>query len=249
MDIHLAWSVFASAYSSTNQVEDSTMVTIADAQGMVLYSAVVEIAPATANTTCLAGGGPPSNGQIVGPIQSSGAYPVDIVFNSWIEIDLGCHATGNAAPATCSSGNQASVTSTATIAITGFGNFRQNLNPVQIQSLTSPDGSIIYPNLDNGDPSGPLSSPFDADGDGVPDVVDNCVAAPNSDQVDSDGDGIGDVCDGASADLNGDGSVDGTDLGQLLGSWGACRGCPADLDANGQVDGGDVGALLSAWTA
>jgi len=35
----------------------------------------------------------------------------------------------------------------------------------------------------------------DADGDGVPDDVDNCPATANGDQADGDGDGIGDACD------------------------------------------------------
>ncbi|HEU5430607.1 MAG TPA: malectin domain-containing carbohydrate-binding protein, partial [Thermomicrobiales bacterium] len=37
----------------------------------------------------------------------------------------------------------------------------------------------------------------DADGDGVPDAVDNCPGYPNPDQADADGDGYGDVCDGS----------------------------------------------------
>lgn len=35
----------------------------------------------------------------------------------------------------------------------------------------------------------------DDDGDGIPDVEDNCPKTPNSDQADFDGDGVGDVCD------------------------------------------------------
>ncbi len=35
----------------------------------------------------------------------------------------------------------------------------------------------------------------DIDGDGIPDVKDNCVSVPNSDQVDIDQNGRGDVCD------------------------------------------------------
>ncbi len=37
--------------------------------------------------------------------------------------------------------------------------------------------------------------PPDADGDKIPDDVDNCPNTPNPDQSDSDGDGIGDLCD------------------------------------------------------
>lgn len=50
-------------------------------------------------------------------------------------------------------------------------------------------------------------------------------------------------------DLDSDGLVDGSDLGLLLGQWGACgSGCTADLNADGVVDGADLGALLGAWT-
>ena len=50
-------------------------------------------------------------------------------------------------------------------------------------------------------------------------------------------------------DLTGDGTVDGADLGLLLGSWGACTTSPCigDLDANGQVNGADLGLMLGAW--
>lgn len=51
-------------------------------------------------------------------------------------------------------------------------------------------------------------------------------------------------------DLNGDGSVNGADLGILLQNWGACppKGeCVADLDGNGLVDGADLGTMLSNW--
>jgi len=51
-------------------------------------------------------------------------------------------------------------------------------------------------------------------------------------------------------DLDGDGVVDGADLGLLLNAWGACRDprtCPADLDGDGVVDGADLGLLLNAW--
>jgi len=47
------------------------------------------------------------------------------------------------------------------------------------------------------------------------------------------------------ADLNGDGVVDGADLGLLLGQWGTDG--PADLNNDGVVDGADLGLLLGAW--
>jgi len=52
-------------------------------------------------------------------------------------------------------------------------------------------------------------------------------------------------------DLNGDGVVDGADLGLLLTAWGACPsigGCLADLNGDCIVDGADLGLLLGAWT-
>ena len=51
------------------------------------------------------------------------------------------------------------------------------------------------------------------------------------------------------ADLNGDGTVNGADLGTMLAAWGACAGaqCPGDLNGSGTIDGADLGALLAAW--
>ncbi|MBM4052313.1 MAG: hypothetical protein FJ270_06190 [Planctomycetes bacterium] len=46
------------------------------------------------------------------------------------------------------------------------------------------------------------------------------------------------------ADLNGDGLVDGNDLGVLLGSWGTAGG---DLDGSGITDGADLGVMLGSW--
>ena len=49
-------------------------------------------------------------------------------------------------------------------------------------------------------------------------------------------------------DLDGDGVVNGGDLGALLSAWGACAGCAADLNGDGIVDGADLGLMLTAWT-
>ncbi len=53
---------------------------------------------------------------------------------------------------------------------------------------------------------------------------------------------------GVPGDFDGNGQVDGGDLGTLLGYWGPCPPpCPPDLDGNGVVDGGDLGTLLGLW--
>lgn len=54
-----------------------------------------------------------------------------------------------------------------------------------------------------------------------------------------------------SPDLDGDGAVDGADLGLLLAAWGTTPGTRGigDLDGSGLVDGGDLGILLAAWSA
>lgn len=50
--------------------------------------------------------------------------------------------------------------------------------------------------------------PYDLDGDGAADTVDNCPYIGNANQLDTDGDGIGDVCDD---DIDGDGIANETD--------------------------------------
>jgi len=51
---------------------------------------------------------------------------------------------------------------------------------------------------------------------------------------------------GFNADLDGDGAIDGADLGLLLGDWGGSG--PADLNGDGVVDGTDLGLLLGNWS-
>lgn len=48
-----------------------------------------------------------------------------------------------------------------------------------------------------------------------------------------------------SPDFNGDGLVNGLDLGILLSGWGTAQ---ADIDGDNLTDGSDLGLLLSAWT-
>ena len=47
------------------------------------------------------------------------------------------------------------------------------------------------------------------------------------------------------ADLNGDNTVNGADLGKLLGDWG--QATASDIDNSGVVDGADLGVLLGDW--
>lgn len=52
------------------------------------------------------------------------------------------------------------------------------------------------------------------------------------------------------ADLNGDGRVNGADLGILLAAWGPgcdCECISPDLNGDGMIDGMDLGLFLNAW--
>jgi formylglycine-generating enzyme required for sulfatase activity len=53
--------------------------------------------------------------------------------------------------------------------------------------------------------------------------------------------------EGCTADADGDGVVNGSDLAMVLGIWGPCAGCAADLNANGQVNGEDLAVVLTRW--
>lgn len=92
----------------------------------------------------------------------------------------------------------------------------------------------------------------DADGDGTPDVLDNCVLLPQGGAgqpgfCDGDGDGYGNACD---ADTNQDGFLTGADVpifgGVLLGDPDTIG---ADTNCDGFLTGADVpifgAALLS----
>jgi hypothetical protein len=62
-----------------------------------------------------------------------------------------------------------------------------------------------------------------------------------------DGSVIGEPPGQCPGDLNGDATVDVSDLLILLGSWGPCSGCPADLNFDGVVDVSDLLILLGSW--
>jgi hypothetical protein len=59
----------------------------------------------------------------------------------------------------------------------------------------------------------------------------------------------GDLTEGAPCpgDIDGNGVIDGLDLGDLLGEWGQNRSAPYDLTGDGLVNGNDLGVMLGAW--
>lgn len=69
-----------------------------------------------------------------------------------------------------------------------------------------------------------------------------------TDCSDGDGNGTADACEdpGVPGDFNGDGEVDGADLGIFLAGWGGSG--PTDLNGDGTTDGADLGLLLTLWT-
>ena len=89
------------------------------------------------------------------------------------------------------------------------------------------------------------SASLDTDGDGVPDLCDNCSAAPNADQRDTDGDGYGNVCD---ADFDNNGLVNTVDLAALKAAFGQ-RGDDkaADLDGDFIVNTLDLAIFKSLF--
>ncbi len=85
----------------------------------------------------------------------------------------------------------------------------------------------------------------DADGDGVPDVSDNCTLIANQTQLDSDSDGYGNICD---PDLNNSGTVTTADFGLLRSVLGrpasfSAAAAAADLNGSGTVTTADFGLL------
>ncbi len=61
---------------------------------------------------------------------------------------------------------------------------------------------------------------------------------------------LGPPDNGVQGDIDGDGSVSGSDLALLLSAWGLSGSAAgaADIDGSGLVDAGDLSILLAAWT-
>ena len=56
-----------------------------------------------------------------------------------------------------------------------------------------------------------------------------------------------DIVDSVFGDMNGDGLVNGADLGLILSAWGLCSDCTEDLNGDGTVSGADLGLFLTSW--
>ncbi len=82
---------------------------------------------------------------------------------------------------------------------------------------------------------------FDSDSDGFDDNSDNCTLVANADQRDTNGDGFGNLCD---PDVNNNNIVDGQDFRFVR--WAILNGGNpnADFDGDGNVDGTDIGILV-----
>lgn len=80
--------------------------------------------------------------------------------------------------------------------------------------------------------------------------IDDAIDIYLGNEQDLNNNGVPDVCEnvGCLADFNGDGIVNGEDLGKLLEQWNPdCSKCIADLNNDGIVNGIDLGLLFAAW--
>lgn len=86
---------------------------------------------------------------------------------------------------------------------------------------------------------------LDADGDGVPDAIDNCINVANPDQRDSNNDGYGNICDG---DFNGDGYTNTTDLALFKMAFGTVNPNPdTDFNGDGVINTTDLALFKMAF--
>lgn len=65
--------------------------------------------------------------------------------------------------------------------------------------------------------------------------------------ADINGNGTADICEAIQGDINGDGHVNGADIGLLIGAWGTGNAA-ADVNHDGTVNGADLGLLVGHWT-
>ena len=88
---------------------------------------------------------------------------------------------------------------------------------------------------------------LDCNGNNRPDECD----IADGDSSDDDNNGVPDECEKGcddNADLNGDGCVNGADVGLILSVWGTSNPPYGDLNCDGAVNGADFGIVLAAWS-
>ena len=150
-------------------------------------------------------------------------------YEGWFN-QLGSSLSGVAAPAAATGPNGGVVEGTVDLA----GLF--GTAPVQLSLAVGPFGTL------NGGALKPLGqAPASANGNGTLDALEYATVAACSITVTAGG---GNAC--CPADIDGDGSVGSSDLGQLLSAWGT-GSAAADLDRDGSVGSSDLGILLSSW--
>lgn len=86
-----------------------------------------------------------------------------------------------------------------------------------------------------GDDGGGVGPQADADADGVPDAIDNCVGAPNATQADTDLDSRGDACDPCPTDSTDSCNWQSTDLVLSVGTGQGIAGLSVVVSASPSI--------------